>query len=496
MRLRLAIIGAVILLLPFIGLGLAFFPPEYSIKIVAVLIGVAIAALIVLSGRPIWGLYLLAVVIILLGEKPGWADINPEPVSLYTVATYTVTIPDFLVLITAFALLLHGTVRKELSYTPSPMNLAMLLFTVSIGIGVIVGISNGSTAHELGREFEFRGIIYLPLLFFLATSILNSEAKITRFLWFMLALSCLRALYGVYRFVTGPSLPGAGQYTLLHPADGLLLMVMVTVALAWSLRGRLSGAKVRILGLLSAPMLFTVAFSYKRGIWLALGISLLLLALLLPARQKMAIALVAGTIGLACLAGGYLGFEPVSFLGTRLSTIAEPTATSELSYTFRYIEARNVLRTMGEHPVLGVGFGQPYIRYLSHPFDELLAPYVTHNGYLYVWMKMGIPGLAALGILLLAFFVTALGTKPSSPLLQATVIALIAGVAGSLLDIGLEPLLVTMKWSALMGLFMGIAAAISRLSREQAKVQDVARAMAPPQPLRRTEEDAMGEILP
>ena len=68
------------------------------------------------------------------------------------------------------------------------------------------------------------------------------------------------------------------------------------------------------------------------------------------------------------------------------------------SDVYRIIENINVHATIRSAPVTGLGFGQPFLRPLSLPDISRFEfnAYLPHNSFLWIWIKTGFIGFAAM----------------------------------------------------------------------------------------------------
>jgi O-antigen ligase len=65
---------------------------------------------------------------------------------------------------------------------------------------------------------------------------------------------------------------------------------------------------------------------------------------------------------------------------------------------YRTIEKADIVATIRSSPILGIGFGHPFLRPIPLPPINLflLSPYMPHNAILWMWMKVGALGFLAM----------------------------------------------------------------------------------------------------
>jgi len=154
-------------------------------------------------------------------------------------------------------------------------------------------------------------------------------------------------------------------------------------------------------------------FTYTRAQWVASAIALALAVILLPRLGKARLIryglglVVALLLGYSLFGGDVqeaLKDRPFfTTLTTRAMSIFTPSETLESSsLEWRLFETDESLRSISEHPLLGVGLGGVY-RNVTLLRGEAAAGYrgylrftrFVHNSYLYLAVKMGLPGLLA-----------------------------------------------------------------------------------------------------
>ena len=180
-----------------------------------------------------------------------------------------------------------------------------------------------------------------------------------------------------------------------------IALFILTFAL-WLFRGPLS---LRLLSAaLAAACLPTFLFSERRGAVVALGVGLILLAVILFARHRrtfwrfvpILLILIVGYLG------AFWGVEDgaVAFPAQAIKGVVAPDALSEedqSSNLYRDIETFNLQFTMRAQP-FGVGFGEKFYR--PAPMADIsffvFWEYVPHNSLLWVWLKTGALGFIAL----------------------------------------------------------------------------------------------------
>jgi O-antigen ligase len=149
--------------------------------------------------------------------------------------------------------------------------------------------------------------------------------------------------------------------------------------------------------------------TFARGFWVATLVGLMASFWLLPgdAKRRMVVYLGLSFVaiaGVAFLLFGDLATFIFDAVGKRFQTVG--SATRDVSFANRLVEAQAVLAQIKANPIVGYGLGKAYFYEALIP-GEMPTTYV-HNTVLFVWYKVGLFGMLCLvvfigGILLRCF---------------------------------------------------------------------------------------------
>jgi hypothetical protein len=179
----------------------------------------------------------------------------------------------------------------------------------------------------------------------------------------------------------------------------------VLLVAAWLYR---DSAIRRFLMPLMAPfVLFSLIANFRRAGFLTLGMALGLIVLLLYIEKRRLFYIIAPTSALgfaAYLVVFWNNQGPLGMLARAVrSVIGQPSARDAASNIYRDLENINIMFTIRNAPLTGIGFGNKF--HLLVPLPDISVfewwEYITHNSIMWVWMKIGVIGFYAL-ILLLA----------------------------------------------------------------------------------------------
>lgn len=270
-------------------------------------------------------------------------------------------------------------------------------------------------------------------------------------------------------FYEGPSMPGHGAF---HPnvvGGTLALFIPLALSLYFSppphQRGWFRNLVVRVpLAFLILLLLFVVVLTQSRGAWLALAVGLWVMVVARYPRLWWEIPIIVGFVLLAGRAWTvpharelFLGLDST---GTSLSRLA--------------VWGR-ALAMMRDAPLTGLGLNLfPVVVEARYPLPgPEVAPPHAHNLLLQVGVDLGLLGMIAYLVLLVTCLVrvgqavTAFRTREN-----ASMVALSAGLLGSLVVAGLHGLLDAVTWvarpSPLLWILLALILATYRFSHEKA----------------------------
>jgi O-antigen ligase len=264
------------------------------------------------------------------------------------------------------------------------------------------------------------------------------------------------------------------------PPGHVLMYVLSLVAFSLMMA---PGQSHRSRALLAVQFVFlniSLLFTYTRAQWIAsaVALALMIMALSWDAKRRMAGFLIKA-IPVLALAYYFFGaaFQEtlansafVTLLEHRVRSIFTPAETLEsFSLEWRIFETGEALRSVGEHPILGVGLGNVY-REPALLHGEAADGYYrliryVHNSYLYLAVKLGLLGLFACLWFVLAFLIGGLRAylrMPGGPYKQAT-LAILAGLIGILLWSITQSLLMQGETTLVIGLMGGLIASMRQM---------------------------------
>jgi len=377
-------------LLLYIGLGciggaIGVFISRMS-TVTAVVAATGALLIWVLSERLIVPFYFSALSVLLLHE----VDITPGSFLSIFENIKRPGVPSVIeismILLTASFLLKKCISRERLTYPviTAPFVLFCCLYCISLYVG-FTSNNNEILLKEDSKKFMF------PIIFFIASiNVLTTRKQISYLSRFVAAFAVLKSCLGIISYFRGVGFEyGDSNVIFIETAD-LILVVTVMVAIVAKLVFCKNNWKtIFIECLMLVPLLFSLIYSNRRNAWLGILLAFTLLFLLSPGNYKPRIVLV--LLGVV-LAGGVMvicamalrGLPSGDDLRSRFASISDKSDKSNEAHVNEWTVTLEALK---QHPVLGLGFGSEHA---PVPGDDTINRHTVHNGFLMLYMKMGL----------------------------------------------------------------------------------------------------------
>ncbi len=447
-----------------------------ALDVGAVAVFAVMAAVAAVAIKPRNGLYLmLALVLLFDGGRddpvtlPGYYVFWSLQTTLHL--NGAIVIPyELLVLLTLAAWLAHSAMRGELRFQGGALAAPMLAFTLAIGFGVVRGLIGGGNPNY--SFWESRFLVTLPITYVLATNLVRTRAHVRTLLAVIFVCVGASAADGVWRkfALINTGLLGTVQETwYAHDALvvwGLLVMlVLAQLAFGGPRWQRFVGPALALVALMA------MLVSERRAGLIAVMIAFALYALSLLTVKRRSFYLIAVPVVVVGAIYLPLFWNNGSSLGQgarAVRSLYEPDERDAASNAWRGLEAINVRATIASDPILGIGFGRPFLQIVTVPdisFFEFWN-YEAHHNILWIWMKTGVIGFTSFFFLILAAIARSiwLAKTQAYPELRTFAIvamsAIVMGVVFCYVDIGFSADRIPM----LLGLAIGTVSGLDRLS--------------------------------
>jgi O-Antigen ligase len=440
---------------------------------------IAIPILVIWFWRaPVRGVYLLTAGAALIEIFPlNFPDSLTDRIPLFLNLNNSAGIPfpitpaEILMITLGLVALARGASDRSLHWPDGRLVTPYCLYLVIVLGAEIHGLVAGGDFKT--SLWEMRPQVYGFILFFMATTLIETRAQVVRLaVIFLLAVS-VKALIGDYRYFV--TLQGILSHEdIFAHEDSYFLGMFVTATLAatvWLKNRRLQV----LMGVMSVLVLVAMlANSRRAGVYalaVAGGVIVLLAFRFEPSLRKrigwLSVALViAGAVFISTAWDKQYGVQ--AQLVRPIRSLVDPSARDYSSDQYRVAETANLQLTFRTSPIVGVGFGSPFL--VVYPMADISGLYslwnvIPHNSLMWVGMRMGALGFGAFWALIgLAVLegCHVLATK-SDPLLRTIAAFAIAAVVGEIVvgyaDIQLE----NYRNLIFLGVVLGVLNRLSQL---------------------------------
>lgn len=427
--------------------------------------------------RPEYGLYLFFALVIMLTDA---VPKSAQGTGIFAIQDLKVVegVPPLLVsfllvmcLIYFFKLYLVKHEKSLITVRPAYVLIVILL------IATATGLWRGWNSIDL--RVDAMNVVYPALCFYLCANVLDTQRKIYRMLTVIFLVGVIHAsILDVY-FLSGHGWPYSDEdagIARIVTQDTKTLMVFVAMTVTGysvSMSKILTGWR-RMFALAGClPMLFAILFSFRRSLWIGVIASLIVFYILSSRFDRRRTFVWAGAVVLATTlllaSNGMVSSEMARPFVQRMLSIQDPNQSSNEHH---YMESEQVLEEILSSPIVGLGLGS--IHAPIHGLRDWWAPEkqptrIVHNGYLLVWMKLGLPGILFLLWMLIRYASVLLRSRTSAVSPQSGPI--IAGT-GSLFGLWFVLLLIapiTAYWYETFTIGLFAAMTLGLIREEQLK---------------------------
>ena len=378
--------------------------------------------------------------------------------------------------------------ERKTPLSTGPIFIAMLVFTAMVIFGIVHGLSSGG--DQVMMVWEVRALFYPFLMYLIIYNTVSTKRDVVRLLWVFVAGIALKGLIGLFRFIFTlklnlESIPDVSRAnSLLSHEESLFFAAFITFGLLLFIF-KSDRTQLKFIALFILPVMLAMMANQRRAGILAILLSLVVIFIVvyvqIPQKRRMlayvAIAVLVFSVPYLALfrngGGGFIG-EPAAAV---LSTI-RPSTRDAASNEYRVLEADNVGLNIALSPYTGAGFGVPMKQFLPIPDLTDIFPlwaYIPHNTILWIWLRLGIIGFGVFWFLVGRMLLqsTIVARNESDPYLKVvallTVTIIMAWVAQGLVDMGI----VDNRLNMMLGMMVGLTAAIPLLRRDDAKTPEL-----------------------
>jgi hypothetical protein len=371
---------------------------------------VAVVVLVLTVRAPVFGFYILAFVAVVIEEEALATPIGTDRLNIFSWPVRLSGLPErpigfYILILLVLVMVANLALRKSAALRGGPLIVPFLMFLGCVAIGVIHGVSSGGQVRII--VLEVRPFWYLFTTYLVAYNVITEKRHVMGFFWILVLGTFFKGLQGCYIVITAlhGHINSDANEIMAHEQSYFFIMIFLLILLCVLMK------RMRALMWVSIASLpfVTIALiaNNRRADYLALvlgAVAVWLLAIRINAARRR--QLIIGFIVTATLMGGYiLVFSsvktPISSPAQSIISVIHPSATDLrdlASNLYRDNEDFDLKYTEKQSPILGYGFGKPFLT--PDPLPNLIGLdpyylYIPHNNILWIWMRLGPVGYIA-----------------------------------------------------------------------------------------------------
>ncbi len=370
--------------------------------------------------------------------------------------------------------LIKDFATRRLHLPRSPLSLAVGAFALLVAIGWVRGVAGGGTSQV--ALLEVRPWLYLTIAFIVSSQLITSRKQLAVLLGAMAAGIAVKGVQGVVAIATHFSIRST-QAILAHEESFFFGLYMALLAGLWlvPIRGRL-----RTFMTAAFPFVLVAdVANQRRTAWAIAAVALLTVFVIcyfaVPSRRKAIVMLAMAGAMLAGIYWAAFSNDP-GLLGQPARAVLSqlnPSARDQSSNQYRVIENVNLGVAIRNSMPFGTGFGHPIPQQVPNVdisnVDSFIS-YLPHDGLLYVWLRLGLPGIVAFWMMVGVALMTAVNSfrRRTDAVTRIISLALMAAVMSYIVqgyyDMGLYWFRIALIMGCLMGA-LGVARNLDTLDR-------------------------------
>ncbi len=311
-------------------------------------------------------------------------------------------VPEILLILALGSALVRRLHRHE-RLKQGPLFWPMVIFGALVVVGEIIGMLGGGDFKT--SLWEIRPLLYLVMFYILAVNTVRGPQHIHTLIGITIVSILLRSLEGVFRYAIMPAdVRSAAQVVLEHDDSLFLVLALALLPAVVLWRRWLPKWMLYTLAAMAPLDLYVITINQRRAAYVCIAfimvtyLPLVWLSVRSKVQRRMMVYML---ILVAVLGSAYLALfwnSANGLLGKPAQAIRSVINPDERDYSsnlYRDIETENLRFTISTSPLLGIGFGRPFI--VVRPLVDLtsfwsLQLYMPHNNMLWVWMRTGIVG--------------------------------------------------------------------------------------------------------
>lgn len=390
----------------------------------------------------------------------------------------TLYITDILLLIATAYISLSLLTKADFKLVRTPLDLPLVAFWAASLISTVSAIAVSSLPWK--QSLHESRVVTGYLLFFVVTNLVRNKKQLAHLISGLIYLATAVAIVTIVQHFFGHSLlvltgrieTFDGITRVILPGQSII-MIALTAVFAMLVFDKATTLRFFQCGLLATAM----AITFFRASWVVAGLSMMVIAFSARGREARRVILcsVAATaIGTICLLAilaqpDSRGSRAAVAASQRLETLFDSRTFQDRysSLRWRDFEYKYAFPRVISHPLLGLGLGAYYRPLTSKDHKDFDGRAFIHNGHLYVLLKAG--GIAYLALIFFTISALVRGLKFWKLIEDGYMKGIVLAFALTFMEVIVvsivEPYMMQMPWTPVIGIMAGINESAFRLFR-------------------------------
>lgn len=464
---------------PLLTLGGAIIGFQYLLGILA-----ALAAAVLVVKWPITGLYILTGCIVLVEEEPLSTHIFTDQLYIYYWPVQFTGLPErpigFFLLFALLVYICHRLIHRQRVLWGGPLFLPFLLFLLAVAMGVAHGLASGGTFQII--VLEVRSLWYFFIAYLISYNFIVQKHHVRAIIWMLIVGAGIKGVQGTYIYLVFLQGSTIGHNEIMAHEESFFFVAMMLLLSLFVLYHRYRPQVIALLLIMPFVVIATAA-NQRRADYVALlaGVSVawILILMVKPQMRKrmligVAISAIIGTAYVLAFSHstGSLAGPARAVISVFIPADADPRDAASNQY--RVIENDDLIFTMKQSPLIGWGFGKPFLQPTPLPNIQTIDPYynyIPHNTIYWIWMRLGAIGYFLLWYLLGASIIRGciIVRRLRDPYLQLIAIFVVAVTVMEIIVAYADYQLFFFRNVLYLGLLLGLLMKLPELDKAEEK---------------------------
>lgn len=395
-------------------------PQPFALGFVLLVVG-GISTLL----RPVIGIYIVAFFAV-LGDAvtspwyPFVKNFSSRESILY-VNDQLVVSPLEVFLFLAFVGWLLGMVgSRRVRLYRAPVLRPLVALTCFVVLGLAWGLAHGGDSNV--ALWEARPLLQMAVLLVLVVNVCDRTSHYTRIFGLVCTAVFLDSLLAIRFYENLPLVKREDLESLGEHSASLHVNLLLVLLAATYLYRNSSRARRVMLPVVCAPCVYAYFLAQRRAAIVGLVVAAIVLAAVLFYQNRRAfwyIVPLATVLAVVYVGAFWNSQSSAGFPAQAIKGVVAPSqlsAADQSSDLYRKTEAFDLVYTIRSNPLLGVGFGQKFLRPVPLPDISFFVwwEYMPHNSILWLWLKLGVLGFIAFFYFVATLIKSAVGNLVAS----------------------------------------------------------------------------------